>query len=309
VLLAFAAVSIQSLFALSYYRGLPDEERQALETLSEHSATIHMNALFVFLLAVYLFKCSSGLRWYATILSIPVVYAFFLSQRRAAMIALFIGIVMLAVVLFYRRRRAFWFFVPAGVVLGVGYLAATWNTIGPAGLPAQAVKTVLFPDQLGDADRSSDLYRKTESFDLWFTIQQNKLTGIGFGRKFLRPAPLPDISFFEFWEYLPHNSVLWMWLKTGFFGLVATFFLFGRAIQLGARAALTVRTREHAALVMAGLSYVVMFLVFAYVDIAWGNRSTVFLAVALAVCADFAPAVDALPNHDPRIRRFEMVPQ
>ena len=58
MLMAFVAISIQSIFALVYYQGLPAEEREALETLSEHSATIHMNAMFVFLLAAYLLKCS-----------------------------------------------------------------------------------------------------------------------------------------------------------------------------------------------------------------------------------------------------------
>ena len=46
---------------------------------------------------------------------------------------------------------------------------------------------------------------------------------------------MPDISFFEFWEYIPHNNVLWIWIKIGFFGFVAMLFMFGRGVQLGAR--------------------------------------------------------------------------
>ena len=93
--MALIAVSIQSIFSLLYYRGLDRSAQENLESLSEHSATIHMNAMFVFLLAVYLFKCSAGLRWVATVCVIPVFYAYALSQRRAAMVALFIGIVVL----------------------------------------------------------------------------------------------------------------------------------------------------------------------------------------------------------------------
>jgi O-antigen ligase len=293
LLLAFTAVAIQSVFALSYYRGLSDEQREVLESLSEHSATVHMNALFVFFLALLLFKCRKELRWFVAFLIPPVLYAYFLSQRRAAMIALFVGLAVLAIVLFQRRRRMFWLFAPATVVVAMGYIAATWNATGALGLPAQAVKTVLFPEQLAAADRSSDLYRNIEAYDLWFTIRAQPLLGVGFGQKFLHPAPLPDISFFEFWEYIPHNSVLWIWLKTGFLGFVAMLFLFGRALQLGARSALTVRSPEQIAIVVAGLAYVIMFLVFAYVDIAWDVRSTVFLAVALALCGDFERARDA----------------
>jgi hypothetical protein len=292
LLLAFSAVAIQSIFALTYYNSLSDEKREVLESLSEHSATIHMNAVFVFLLALLLLKCRKELRWYVALLIPPVLWAYLLSQRRAAMIALFVGVAVLAAVLFYRRRRMFWFFTPTAVIVGLGYILATWNASGALGLPATAVKTVLFPNQLGAADQGSDQYRRIEAYDLWFSINQQKVLGVGFGQKFLHPIRLPDISFFEFWEYIPHNSVLWIWLKTGFFGFVAMLFLFGRAMQLGARSVLAVRSAEHAAIVIAGVTYAVMFLVFAYVDIAWDVRSTVFLAVAFALCGDFALARD-----------------
>ena len=47
-----------------------------------------------------------------------------------------------------------------------------------------------------------------------------------------------------------------------------------------------------------------MFLVFAYVDIAWDPRSTVFLGLAMALCADFVQAhdVDAERRRAPRLR-------
>jgi O-antigen ligase len=293
LLLAFSAVAIQSVFALSYYRSLPDEKREVLESLSQHSATIQMNALFVFFLAILLLKCRKELRWFVAALIPTVAWAYFLSQRRAAMIALFVGVALLAIVVFHRRSRMFWFFVPTVAVLTVGFIGATWNAAGALGLPAQAVKTVVFPDQLNAADRGSDLYRKIEAYDLWFTIQQNKVLGVGFGQKFLHPAALPNISFFEFWEYIPHNSVLWIWLKMGFLGFVATLFLFGRVMQVGAASLLKVRSPEQVAIVFVGVAYAVMFLVFAYVDIAWDVRSTVFLALAFALCGDFERAPDA----------------
>jgi O-antigen ligase len=308
VMTALFAVSIQSIFSLTYYRGLPLGERQSLESLGEHSATIPMNALFILLIGSLLFKCSRWIRWASFLLAIPVAYAYILSQRRAAMIALFVGVFILICILYQRRRRAFWFFAPATVLVGLGFVLATWNAAGAIGLPAQAVKTVLFPDQLADADTSSDLYRKLEASNLYFTIQQNKVFGLGFGQKFLQPIAMPDISFFEFWEYIPHNNVLWLWVKMGFLGFAATLFMFGRAVQLGARSIALVGTNDHAAFVAVGLTYVVMFLVFAYVDIAWDPRSTVFLGLAMALCADFVQAhdVDAERRRRPA---FELVPQ
>ena len=141
----------------------------------------------------------------------------------------------------------------------------------------------------------------------WFTIRANPLFGVGFGQKFLQPLTLPDISFFEFWEYLPHNAMLWVWIKTGIFGFVAMLFLFARAVQHGARSAMQVRSYDHVAVVVMGFSYVVMFLVFSYVDIAWDARSTIFLAVSFALCADFVHA--EVPSRPLGPRHFEMVPQ
>jgi hypothetical protein len=306
--LALTAISIQSIFSLVYYQQLPPDERENLESLSEHSATVLMDMLLVFLLAVLMLKCSRWMRWAVALMAPPVLWAYLLSQRRAAMVAMFIGVTTLVIILYHRRRRAFWFFTPATVILGLGFVLATWNSSGVLGLPATAVKSVLFPDQLAEADQSSDLYRQIEAYDIWFTIHSNPIFGVGFGQKFLQVIPLPDISFFEFWEYIPHNSVLWIWMKLGFFGFAALLYLFARAVQFGARSAMQVRSGDHVAVTVAGLSYVVMFLVFAYVDIAWDPRSTVFLGVALALCVDFAQAEDAPPVHVGPAH-FEMVPQ
>ena len=43
-----------------------------------------------------------------------------------------------------------------------------------------------------------------------------------------------------------------------------------------------------AALLLASVVFVVMYAAFAYVDIAWGGRSTMFLGVTFAICADYA---------------------
>ena len=51
-----------------------------------------------------------------------------------------------------------------------------------------------------------------------------------------------------------------------------------------------------------------MFLVFAYVDIAWDPRSTVFLGLSMALCADFVQAHD-IDADSRRTPAFVMVPQ
>ena len=69
------------------------------------------------------FKCSRWLRWMSFLLAIPVACAYILSQRRAAMIALFVGVFILICVLYQRRRRAFWFVAPTTAFVGLGFVA------------------------------------------------------------------------------------------------------------------------------------------------------------------------------------------
>jgi len=284
---AMVAVTIQSLLAVGYYRALDPVKRGAIEDLSEHTATITMNVLFLFIIALVAFKGSTWKAWAFGLLTPTVFVAYVLSQRRAAMVALFAGLMVLFGVLFYRRRAVFKRVAPVAVLVALVFIAATWNASGGLGLPATAVKTVFFPGSLGTQDAASDQYRNIEAYNLWFTIHSSPLTGFGFGQPFLVARPMPDISFFEFWQYLSHNSVLWIWIKTGYLGFVTMLYLFARLTQLGARSARRVRSNDDAALVTAALAYIVMFVVFAYVDIAWDIRPAVMLALCGALCADF----------------------
>ena len=244
-------------------------------------------ALFILTFALWLFRGPLSLRLLSAALAAACLPTFLFSERRGAVVALGVGLILLAVILFARHRRTFWRFVPILLILIVGYLGAFWGVEdGAVAFPAQAIKGVVAPDALSEEDQSSNLYRDIETFNLQFTMRAQPF-GVGFGEKFYRPAPMADISFFVFWEYVPHNSLLWVWLKTGALGFIALLYLFGRTIQEGIRSIMASSSRELSALTAAALAYVVMFAVFAYVDIAWEARSVVFLAIAMAVCADF----------------------
>jgi hypothetical protein len=294
-ILAMVAVSLQSIFALGYYRSLSDEARSVLEALSEHTASVTMNVVFILIFGLRAFGAPRGLRRITFVGAIPVIVTYFLAQRRAAVVALFFGLIVLAVVLFYQNRRAFLRVVPILAGLLVAFIVVTWNASGAIGLPATAAKSVLFPDALAETDRMSSEYRDIENFNLWFTIRSNPIFGLGFGQKFLVVQPMPNISFFAMWQYFSHNSVLWVWIKTGFFGFAAMLFMFARVIQHGAHAALRRLRPADVAIVVAALSYPVMFLVFAYVDIAFSIRPTIVLALCFAICADFESAADDEP--------------
>lgn len=296
----------QSLVALHWYYGQTAETRESLDRLTEHSASVHLNAFIVLALALWLLpRCSAWSRVMVLAFSVPILWVYILSQRRAAFIGLSLGVILLAVLLYKLHRRAFWWFVPIVGVGSVLYLGAFWGVEGGLGFPAQSIKSVVAPDTLGERNLSSNLYRELEARNVWFTLRADPVRGVGFGQPFYQVFSLPDISFFPFWEYMPHHSLLWIWLKTGFLGFVTMLFLIVRTIQHGVRSVFRIVPGELRAMTVMAVLYVVMYTVYAYVDIAWDTRSMVFLAVALALCADMVDSDGARAlerEHRPRRR-------
>ena len=62
-MVAIVAVFVHAVFAIQYFLGLPAVERAELESLGEHGASIHIDAVLLLLLALMLIKgCSPRLR-------------------------------------------------------------------------------------------------------------------------------------------------------------------------------------------------------------------------------------------------------
>src|SRR5262249_10246220 len=133
-----------------------------------------------------------------------------------------------------------------------------------------------------ERDRGSNAYRDIENADVIFTIKAAPLTGIGFGHPFLRPYPLPAITTFELEAYKSHNSVLWIWMKAGIGGFVAMMYLFCSALRSGARAMFETPEPDERVVTLTAAAYVLMYAVFAFVDMGWDARSMVMLGVAMA---------------------------
>ena len=282
---ALVAVVVQSLLSLRYLDRLDPEERAGLETLTEHGAAIGMNLLFVVTVMTLLARGAPFAARAALCLAcLPVLWVYLVAERRAAVVALGGGLALVALQLLWHRRAVFWRVVPAVALATIAYTGAFWNSTSTAGFPAQAIKSVVAPDQLDAVNQSSDLYREIEKYDLSATIRSAPVLGRGFGQVFLRPVPLPDISaFFEFDEYIPHNSLLYVWIKLGFVGFVAFLYLLARTMALGAARIRAGSTTRDDVTTTAFVAFALMFAVYLYVEIAWEPRNVVLLAIAMGV--------------------------
>ncbi|MEJ2711176.1 MAG: hypothetical protein P8074_26450 [Anaerolineales bacterium] len=254
-----------------------------VNAITDHPAAVHMNTLIVFFLAVWLYKVSPAKRVILMFMVPVVLVTYIATQRRAAFVTLAIALIIITFLLFKENRTAFWVIVPIAGFIGLSYLLVFWNQSGPLGLPAQAIKSIIAPGKLNAADQASNAYRDIENFNLHFTIRNKPLTGVGFGQKFYVVIPLPDISFFQWWQYFPHNSIIWIWLKTGIGGFFSMLYLVGLSIMLGARALWRMPRNELSAVVLTALLYIIMHFIFAYVDMGWDSQSMVYIGVMMGV--------------------------
>jgi hypothetical protein len=173
--------------------------------------------------------------------------------------------------------------MPLFLIFGILYLGIFWNSNSTVGLPAQAIKSVIAPSSVSAKDQSSDYYRFIENVNTKFTIRQKPLTGVGFGNRFFIILPLPDISSFAWWDYFPHNSIIYMWVKAGVGAFLTLLYLFGLAFFTAGKAIIRYKDREIRGYLIFAVLYLVMHLVFSYVDISWDAQSMVYLGFAMSV--------------------------
>ncbi len=169
------------------------------------------------------------------------------------------------------------------------FFGANWNK--QDGLVGQVVRPVHSMFQPDDRDFSSNLYRQNENANLTYSFNQNRLFGVGFGSPMPIIFPLADISqSYPLWQYIPHNTLLWIGMRMGLIGFAAFFALVGMTILEGVR---QVATRDDALLrgiAVFALAAVIAELMVAYGDVQLENyRNMIFTGTLIGL-------IDAIPQ-------------
>lgn len=291
--LVMTAIFLQGCYGVYYFVIERQGEISRIDALTEHASAIRMNTLFVFAITAWMFRAAPAKRILLPLMCLPTLIPYVVAQRRAAFMTLGIALVIIFVVLFFVNRRWFWRLAPPAAIIAIAYLGAFWNNQGPLGLPARAVKGVIASDAGNEQENSSSVYRLIENVNNMFTIRQRPLTGVGYGQKFYIIMPLPDISFFAWWEYIVHNSIMWMWMKGGLGTFYSMLVTIGVALMTGVRAFWRMPGKDLSAIALTMLLYVVMHFVYAYVDMSWDIQSMVYMGVAMGLINMFEPIVAA----------------
>ncbi|MGH2567098.1 MAG: hypothetical protein ACRDGA_02080, partial [Bacteroidota bacterium] len=112
----------------------------------------------------------------------------------------------------------------------------------------------------------SNLYRDIEKYDLGRTIQREPIFGVGFGNTYDQPIPLVTIAF-PLRDFIPHNQVLWILVKTGAVGFFLFWFFFNGFAFCGTQTFLRTSDPYLKAVCIVALTAVVNQIVVSYFDL------------------------------------------
>ncbi|HEX6348741.1 MAG TPA: O-antigen ligase family protein [Candidatus Dormibacteraeota bacterium] len=193
-----------------------------------------------FFLVLYLTATLASAIWYRAshfrlllLGAAPVTAALLVNERRAGIAALAVAIGVLAVlaIRYEREQRGRLLAIAGGLgVAGTAYVVLLWNhTNGATGQLVRAVRSVI--DPASTRDSLSDLYRVAENANLRATLESSPVLGIGFGLPFHTPFPMADISkYYSLWNYIPHDTIMWVGVRMGIVGYLVFWCLVGLAI-------------------------------------------------------------------------------
>lgn len=206
-----------------------------------HEESFFFAALLLLVMLFYLHHRYRPQFSVALPISVGVLVALFANQRRAAYIALLLGMGVVWVLIFWVRphiRKWLVLGVLACAVFSISYIALFSQSTAPFATPAHAIVSVFFPDPTNVAKFDSNLYRTIENNDLIYTVKQDPFIGLGFGKPFSQPVPLTSIypnvlADDPIYNYVPHNTIYWIWMRLGAIGFFALWYLFGAIIVRG----------------------------------------------------------------------------
>ncbi len=201
------------------------------QEILEHEEAVFMGCFILLVATLWIFRYRGWLRRVATALLPFVLLADMANNRRTAWVIMIAGVALLAVTAWVRlphRRRLIGATVAGVLVLAAVYVPLFWNSHSVLAEPAQAVRSAVAPDT---RDTSSNAYRVIENFNLGIEIRRSFPIGAGFGKPIAQTIPTVDLSKIDpSIAFIPHNTVLYLWLRTGVAGIFIFWWLIGIAV-------------------------------------------------------------------------------
>lgn len=202
-----------------------------------------------------------------------VIVSMVANHRRTDYIALLLGVGVVWLLIFRLKPQARMPLLVGMIiclVLGGGYIVAFQHGTGTISEPARAIMSIFQPSVSDTRDVTSNQYRVMENADLKYTVTQHPF-GLGLGKAFLQPEPLTSIfpgiaAVDQYYNYVPHNTIYWIWTDLGPIGYFALWLLIGTIIIWGSITTRRLRDPYLQVVAMYVVAVTMMEVVAAYAD-------------------------------------------
>jgi hypothetical protein len=236
------------------------------EATLAHEEAYFFGLFVVLTCALWIFGIKGRLRATATALLPLVLFADMGNSRRNAWAVLGMALIVLLFTAYAGLPDRRPMLRRLGVVLlalSCVYFPAFWNRDGMLGQPARALRSAIAPDP---RDLQSNQYRQAEDANLLLNIRSSRSLGTGFGVPINYAIPIIDLTNIDkAIAFIPHNGVLYIWMRLGMLGEIAFLALIGGAIVRTGQLS-RARDRELAMFGALGLCAVVAYVVQGYND-------------------------------------------
>jgi hypothetical protein len=286
-----AAALLRALMAAYVRLKFPDLEEVPHATV--HADSMLFANAFVMVVMIF-FERPNRRNLLLAALTLPIIiWGMIANNRRLAWVELSVALIVMYFVTPMTRlkRRLAQSIVISLPVIAI-YIAVGWNH--PTGVfgPVKIARSVI--DSKSD---SSTLWRDLENYNLYYTLRQNPLVGVGLGHEYIEQIHLPTISdAYKLYLYAPHNSILGLLAYGGMLGFAGIWMILPIGVffsMLNYRYARTPQERT-AALTCVGI--LITYMAHCYGDMGLGTWNSVFtVGAALALTGKQAVACGAWP--------------
>lgn len=279
--IAVFAVGVQGLFGTYAYVTARQEVTEA--GIMAHDDSLSMNLLFFLLFLAVISRFNRPMMLWALVLTPFALVAALANQRRAGIAAFIIAFVplipMLLVHMKERKPQIIRFAIFFALASSV-YLPLAWTASGPWALPARAIRSRTEPNA---RDAASNAYRAYEDANLKKTRDLRPWLGVGYGKPLAQYHALPKVTT-DFVKYMPHNSILWVWMRLGHVGFFVFMMFIAVILIRGNQILHDVSDMTLKVAGMLGILYLLMLFTFASYDLQLVNpRQMVITATLLGV--------------------------
>jgi hypothetical protein len=259
------------------------------EATLAHEEAWFFGFFIVLTAALWIFQIRGRMRTFATALLPVVVLANMGNSRRNAWAILALEMVLLLVLAWTslpQRRPMLRRLIAVLLIMGAVYFPTFWNSEGTLAQPARALRSAIAPNA---RDLMSNQYREAEDANLVLNIQASNGIGKGFGVPIDYAIPIQDLSdISSMIDYVPHNGVLYVWMRMGLLGEITFLSLVGAMIIRGCQL-VKAKDRE-----LALFGTVVVCAVLGYVVQGYNDMGFFWFRIALALGALLGGVEEAL---------------